>query len=1241
MKRNGFTLIELLATIVVIAVVSLITVPVVVSVIEKSRKASFIRSAENIKKISKKYYVDNSLEYQDIDSIYFDCNNSECISNSSNIKKKNLGATGSMGDGYVKIYDKGEIEFLLTNGKYCAEKNPNKEEVKIYNGNCEGIIIDNEKIRINSIKTTSTTSTIKVFGDVITGKSGVSKYEFYIDNKLDATVKTNDTNYTHTFEKVSGKNHKIKVRVYNGTYNSPNWDESTGMDEKEIDASLADFGAITIVSSSTDWKTSKTYAISGTTSGATLQYKVVSGTTVKQDWTNYSSAITIDWTATTKTPTYIYARFNDGVNTSDETTYTETKIDTTSPTLTLGALVVTTKSIVVPITKNEDLESGIKSTKCEYGTSTSYGSIGTIGGNSCVINNVKNNTTYYYKVTTMNNVGLSTVKTGSNVTGQFGAITITSSSTDWKTSKTYTISGTTTGATLQYKIVSGTTVKQDWTNYSSAITVNWTSTTTTPTYIYARLNDGVNTSDETTYTETKIDTVAPTVSYSVIGGIYNSYQTVRVLPNDINYSSMAVHVYKNSALVYSEKVDQKSTNGTSASYFDVALDSDGTWTIYTVVYDKAGNKQDQSPDNGTGWYYQTYIIDTIKPTISYNYNAISDQGGYGGAYYMGCFNGGITPTLTLTDTGGSGLSSNNQVNIWKDGTWINNAVSIGNNQWNIPMTTEGRYIPHIIARDNAGNVSQGTRTDGNHLTVWDIDTSAPTMSVNFNGYTPGTWTNGNVAISLSGSNSGCDTGKYYWYSINDGDWVHFGTGDVATYNITNDANYNIKFLITDGFGRWGTQTQNYSIKRDTTAPTFTSAEIKNVTSTGYDIYIYGVSDSGSGVNRVQFPTWTENNGQDDLKAGWENSTFAAGINQGNGTWYYRVNVTDHNNESGTYITHIYLWDNVGNVSALNTSTVDNVVNVPTAVPVATLQVLNGLNIDNGWVGNTNNINLQFGCTSGVTSYAYKVYDLGVIDSYGNYGLVASSTINTTSTLYTDLFTNNLSNLTYNYETIDGYGHKNNNITYVKGDLKVELTCTNGSGVTSQKVSKKVMVDGVPTLNLRNIDKSTTSITVKSEASSLSGILKYEFKIDSGSWVNNGTSNVYTFRGLAEYSTHTIYTRVTNNTGVGAKANISAVTSKSSSSGGSSSGGSSDGSSSGGSSGSRPGCGGTVSSNYPRCASSCEASRDVCVANADNTYSNCVNGCKGKTECEAGCSAGKSATVAGCSEGLSNCYKGCC
>ena len=48
-----------------------------------------------------------------------------------------------------------------------------------------------------------------------------------------------------------------------------------------------------------------------------------------------------------------------------------------------------------------------------------------------------------------------------------------------------------------------------------------------------------------------IDKISPTVSYNIAGGTYNAYQTVRVTPSDENYASMAVHVYKNSALVYS------------------------------------------------------------------------------------------------------------------------------------------------------------------------------------------------------------------------------------------------------------------------------------------------------------------------------------------------------------------------------------------------------------------------------------------------------------------------------------------------------------------------------------------------------------------------------------------------------------------------------------------------------------------------------------------------------------------
>ena len=85
------------------------------------------------------------------------------------------------------------------------------------------------------------------------------------------------------------------------------------------------------------------------------------------------------------------------------------------------------------------------------------------------------------------------------------------------------------------------------------------------------------------------------------------------------------------------------------------------------------------------------------------------------------------------------------------------------------------------------------------------------------------------------------------------------------------------------------------------------------------MYIYGVTDNYSGVNRVQFPTWTDYNGQDDIDYGWPTSSGVTGQNLGNGTWYFRVNSSAHNNEYGKYETHIYLYDNVGNYSAFQTS----------------------------------------------------------------------------------------------------------------------------------------------------------------------------------------------------------------------------------------------------------------------------------------------------------------------------------
>ena len=143
----------------------------------------------------------------------------------------------------------------------------------------------------------------------------------------------------------------------------------------------------------------------------------------------------------------IYASTSDGQNLASTTVYTVTTIDKTEPTLSIGTLTKTTKKITIPFTAN-DPESDIKNTTCSYGTSTSYGSAGTISGNSCVINNISTNTTYYYKITTTNNSGLIKEEIGStNVVKPTVTFTQTPEASVKATSKDVTVTFTATGIT--------------------------------------------------------------------------------------------------------------------------------------------------------------------------------------------------------------------------------------------------------------------------------------------------------------------------------------------------------------------------------------------------------------------------------------------------------------------------------------------------------------------------------------------------------------------------------------------------------------------------------------------------------------------------------------------------------------------------------------------------------------------------------------------------------------------------
>lgn len=121
-------------------------------------------------------------------------------------------------------------------------------------------------------------------------------------------------------------------------------------------------------------------------------------------------------------------------------------------------------------------------------------------------------------------------------------------------------------------------------------------------------------------------------------------------------------------------------------------------------------------------------------------------------------------------------------------------------------------------------------------------------------------------------------------------------------------------------------------EKDLTGPEITDYKISDIGIEGYTVRCK-VTDK-SGVDRVQFPTWTANNDQDDLADDWAVNAAYTGTKNGD-VYTYRVKTSMHNNEKGSYVTHIYAYDKYGNV---NVKALDSVV-VPD-LPDSTMELGN-------------------------------------------------------------------------------------------------------------------------------------------------------------------------------------------------------------------------------------------------------------------------------------------------------------
>jgi hypothetical protein len=320
----------------------------------------------------------------------------------------------------------------------------------------------------------------------------------------------------------------------------------------------------------------------------------------------------------------------------------------------------------------------------------------------------------------------------------------------------------------------------------------------------------------------------------------------------------------------------------------------GSYIITYTVTDNAGN---------TATLTRTVnVIDNILPTVTFGTN--------GNTAYAKSY------STTVTASDNVAVNTSSLKYVWTTSTTTPAEASFSTSFTNggaiaSPASVTGGYYLWILAKDTSGN----TKIQGSN--AFNLDNTSPSIpTVNLNGYTSGTWTNSNITFTLSSSDA--NSGFYqYQYSVGGGSWTQTIEANGWTYNW--DANDSIVFRAVDNAGNVSSATSTYVFKRDASSPTYTSYEIKNITSSGYDVYVYGVSDASSGIARVQFPTWTDLNGQDDIQASWQTNATASGTNQGNGTWYYRVNVSSHNNESGQYQTYIYLYDNAGNYNGFTTT----------------------------------------------------------------------------------------------------------------------------------------------------------------------------------------------------------------------------------------------------------------------------------------------------------------------------------
>ena len=592
-KRNGFTLIELMAVIIILAVIALIVTPLIIGGIKESKEKLYDTQLENIKSAAKSYMIDLDLENDStltltLDELQKAGYVKEDIKNpktGESFNKCLLVSVERKDNAYeYEVIDtededceisKNIVMILLGSVNETVTLNKKYVEPGVIVKTTDGRELDQSRIKVE-IKQYKNNSLIKTIKDDY--------------SKINDLIETNDYyeyDIKYIYEDTEGSASKTRNLKVQDANNLQCIILSTG--RKNDSGWITDNRQTSIISINSNKKVKYSISIDGTK--------------------NYGDNQLIDVGKDGKVTVYGYIKDEEG----NESACTATlKYEVSNPSCNVKLegtkkgnnwYISDVKASLELNTISPVVNQGISLTNEKvYNNNSSL----TLSNSGNIYGFMKDQAGKEVSCSNSANIDktqtISTKITGTleNTTTAFTSGSIVNSNV--LLSSTVTPATTTSGYSYQWY--------KDNSKISGATGITYLITETGTYKLIVTSGSGIiGTSNEM---KVIIDKTPPTVKYSLGGGVYSQNLNLTVTSTDTNLNYMTIHIYKDGAFYSGETIN---ASGTTANK-TITLTGNSKWDVYTMAFDKAGNKQNQAPDNGSGWYYQVYYVDTTVAAAS-------------------------------------------------------------------------------------------------------------------------------------------------------------------------------------------------------------------------------------------------------------------------------------------------------------------------------------------------------------------------------------------------------------------------------------------------------------------------------------------------------------------------------------------------------------------------------------------------------------------------------------------------